>query len=76
MTRQEFYEELKDVLESEDSVKGDELLSDLGGWDSLAVMTYIAMVDEQCGVTLSASKLAEAVSVEDLITMLGDKISD
>lgn len=77
MTKQEFLRELEDVLEADvDSIKGDETLADLGSWDSLAVMTFIAMVDEKCGVTIAASKLSDAQSVGDLIALLGDEISD
>lgn len=77
MTKQEFLRELEDVLEADvDSIKGDETLADLGSWDSLAVMSFIAMVDEKFGVTLAASKLADAKSVGDLIALLGDKIFD
>ena len=76
MTKQEFLRELEEVLEADvDSIKGDETLADLGSWDSLAVMSFIAMVDEKCGVTLAASKLSDAKSVGDLIALLGDKIS-
>jgi acyl carrier protein len=76
MTKQEFLRELEDVLEADaESIKGDETLADLGSWDSLAVMSFIAMVDENYGVTLAASKLAAAKSVGDLIALLGDNIS-
>lgn len=77
MTKQEFLRELEEVLEADvDSIKGDETLADLGSWDSLAVMAFIAMVDEKCGVTLAASKLADAKNVDDLIALVGDNISD
>ena len=76
MTKPEFLRELEDVLEAEvDSIKGDETLADLGSWDSLAVMAFIAMVDEKLGVTLAASKLAEATTVGGLIALLEEKIS-
>ncbi len=76
MTKQEFLRELEEVLEADaSSINGDETLAELGSWDSLAVMTFIAMVDEKFGVTLAASKLADAKSVGDLIALLEDKIS-
>lgn len=77
MTKQDFIRELESVLELDvNSIDEDQVLADLDNWDSLSIMTFIAMVDEKCGVTLSASKLADAKSVTDLITLLGDKISD
>jgi acyl carrier protein len=76
MTKKEFLTELEDVLEADaGSITGNEALTDLEGWDSLAVMAFIAMVDEKFNVTLSASKLANSKNVGDLIAVLGDKIS-
>ncbi|MFC1453930.1 acyl carrier protein [Verrucomicrobiota bacterium] len=76
MTKQEFLTHLEDILEADaGSVTGDEALTDLAGWDSLAVMAFIAMVDEKFDVVLSASKLAGSKNVGDLIALLGDKIS-
>jgi len=77
MTKQDFLRELENVLELDvNSINEDQILDDLDNWDSLSVMTFIAMVDEKTGVTLSASKLADAKTVTDLIVLLGDKISD
>lgn len=76
MTKREFLTELEDVLEVDaGSITGNEALADLEGWDSLAVMAYIAMVDEKLDVALSASKLVKSENIGDLIAMLGDKIS-
>jgi acyl carrier protein len=77
MTKQEFLTELEDVLEADaGSITGNEALTDLEGWDSLAVMAIIAMANEKFDVILSASKLAKAKNVGDLIALLGDIISD
>lgn len=76
MTRQEFLTELEEVIEADTgSITGDEALADLAGWDSLAVMTFIAMVDEKFDVTVPANKIAASKNVGDLIALLGDKIS-
>jgi acyl carrier protein len=44
------------------------------GWDSLAVVSLIAMVDEQAGLTLAPKEIAKAATVADLIGLLGGKI--
>jgi len=76
MTKNEFLKELEEVLEADaGTITGEQALDDLAAWDSLAVMAFIAMVDEKFGITLSASKLAEAKTVGDLISLLGDKVS-
>ena len=56
------------------TLKGPEVLSDIGGWDSLAVMGFIALVDEKFETTLSPKRLAACRTVNDLIGLIGDKI--
>ena len=76
MTKQEFLRELEEVLEADaGSLAGDESLSGMPAWDSLAVMAFIAMVNEKLDVNLSAARLAEAKNISDLIALLGNKIS-
>ncbi|GGF24079.1 hypothetical protein GCM10011611_32710 [Aliidongia dinghuensis] len=54
----------------EGTLQGNEQLSDIPEWDSLAVISFIALVDEQFGVILEGEKLAEAKSVADLLALL------
>ena len=76
MTKKEFLALLEDMLEANaGSMTGEESLNELEGWDSLAVMGFIAMVDQNFGVTLSPPKIAKSKSVQDLIVLLGDKIT-
>jgi acyl carrier protein len=76
MTKREFLSEFEAILEAAPgSLKGDESLPGLEGWDSLAVVSLIAMVDEQFGVTLSPKEIAKAGSISDIIRLLGDKIA-
>jgi len=77
MTKQDFLTAIEDVVEADaGTITGNEALADLEGWDSLAVMVFIAMVNEKFDITLSASKIANSKSVAELIALLGDKISD
>lgn len=50
-------------------------LTDVPGWDSLAVVGLIAALDRQLGVRVQASALAQCKSVQDLIALAGDKVS-
>lgn len=71
MTRAEFYGLLDEITEAAPgTVKGTEALRDLAGWDSLALVSFIAVVDERFGVTLSASKLQKCETVGDLVALL------
>ena len=75
-TRQTFLALFEQILEvAPGTLKGDDVLAGMDGWDSLAVVSLIAMVDEQCGITLSPRAIAKAESVEDLIGLLGDRIA-
>jgi len=71
MTRAEFLGLLDEITEAKPgTVKGTEQLTELEGWDSLAVVSFIAVVDEHFGVTLSAEKLQKCRSVDDLVSLL------
>jgi acyl carrier protein len=52
------------------TLTGGEVLAELEMWDSLAVISFIALVDERFGVVIEGERLARAVSVEDLITLV------
>jgi acyl carrier protein len=77
MKRQEFIKLLESILEMDPgTITGTEAMADLDGWDSLAVVTFIAMVDENFGITLSPKKIADSQSIPDLVALLGDKIKE
>jgi acyl carrier protein len=57
------------------SVKRDVLLSDLPEWDSMAVVGFIAMVDEKFGIVLSANRLRECKTTTDLAQLVEDSNS-
>lgn len=67
-----FREKLLDVLEVE-SIKDNEILKDFDSWDSLTVLTIIATVDSEFGITMSASELEELVTIKDLFTFIENK---
>jgi acyl carrier protein len=64
MQPQEFYALLDEILELEPgTIKGDETLESLDTWDSLAVISFIAMVDQHFEIILESKKLMQAESV-------------
>lgn len=76
MTKKEFLSLFEEILEAAPgALTGAEPLQGLEGWDSLAVVSLIAMVDEQFGMTLSPKDIAKAGSIADLIGLLGDKVT-
>ncbi len=75
MTKKEFMENFEDLLEIErGTLNGDELLANITGWDSLTVMSFIAMVDANLGLTLNARAISQAESVHDLVNLVADKL--
>lgn len=53
------------------TLTGDESLDSLDGWDSLAVISFIALVDEKLGLVVEGEKLAKAKTVRDLLLLAG-----
>ena len=40
-------------------------------WDSLAIMSAVALIDEHCGATVSGDELARCSTVADVLTLAG-----
>ncbi|MEO7082847.1 MAG: acyl carrier protein [Gemmatimonadaceae bacterium] len=72
MTRTEFLSEFEIVaLQAPGSIKGQEALDSLDGWDSLAVVEFMSMADEKLGVQLDPRKVATCSNVDDLASLCG-----
>jgi acyl carrier protein len=66
---EEFYGKLADILEV-DEVKGSDVLEDFAEWDSLSVLSVIAMIDAQYGVNLTAADLKGIGSAQALYELV------
>jgi acyl carrier protein len=70
MDKQSFLTNLEEMLElSAGTLRGGESLSQLAEWDSLAVVSFIAMVDSKYGKSVEANKLAQARTIDDLFVL-------
>ena len=68
MTREEKIEIIADILEVEpDEVQEDMVLEDFETWDSVAVLSVIAMRDEHFGKYPHASEIRSYIKVGDLM---------
>jgi len=68
----EFIEKLKETLELEDEeLNEDTNLKDLEEYDSLSVLSIIAMIDENFGKQLSAQQFSDVTTVKSLIEKIG-----
>lgn len=76
MTKKEFISLVETITEaSPGTLSGDDKILALDGWDSLAVVSFIAKIDEACGITLSPKGIVSAKNLNDLMALLGDKIT-
>ena len=71
MTRDEFLVEMQDVLQTEEALTTDTVLTDLAEWDSLAVMATMAFLDRNFGVKLKISDVKELNTVGDIAMKAG-----
>ncbi len=70
MTPTEFYAALDEMLELDPgTITGNERLEDIEAWDSLAVISFIALVDEKFDILVETEKLAAAESIADLYAL-------
>ena len=77
MTKHEFLENIEELLEADPgSINESTVLVELGRWDSITAMGLIAMIDEMFEIILSPQKLANAKTIQDIIVLLGDKLTD
>jgi acyl carrier protein len=75
MQQSAFYAELAELLDTDVSnINPNAFLEDLG-WSSLAVVSFIALADENFDVILKPSKLIECKTVGDLIKLLDGKVT-
>jgi acyl carrier protein len=51
-------------------MQGGEILENLVAWDSLAVIGFIAVVDENYGINVSPSGIKLAKTIDDLFALL------
>lgn len=77
MTLAGFYALIEEILELDPkSVRGDQPFRDLEGWDSMAVLNFIAMMDEQFEIVISPKDLAACVVVDDLARLAKEAVGN
>ena len=70
MTKETFLENMADILDAEEEISFDTELSGLEEWDSLSIVSYIAMANASCGMKVDVKKVREAVTIGDLYDLL------
>jgi acyl carrier protein len=70
MRRKEFLLSMDKLVElPRGTLKGDEKLNDLEQWNSLAIISFIALVDTNNRVKVSLGQIMSSVTVSDLLAV-------
>lgn len=67
---EKFIEKMVDILDAEEEVTMESVLEDIEEWDSLSLVSYIAMANSSYGKKINASEVRKAVTVQDLYDLV------
>lgn len=71
MNLQEFIEDFSDILQTEEKIGVDTVLSDLPEWDSLAIMSLTAYFDSKLNIKLQMSDVNKFHTFADIVNKIG-----
>jgi len=70
VTREEFLTQLDELLElPAGTLKGGEKLEELENWNSLAMVSFMTLVDEHFKIKLSPRQFVNCATVNDLLSL-------
>lgn len=70
MEKNVFIEKMSDILDVEDEITMDTKLDELEEWDSLSIVSYVAMANTSCGKRIEPKIVREAETIRDLYELL------
>jgi len=74
MKRSEIIPELENVLGLEvGTINEDANIVDVPQWDSMAILSFIAFVEDQFDLVLEGDQIAEVKTFKELFDLIGDK---
>ncbi len=72
MDKPAFFAAVAEILEADPSgLTGAETIESIGNWDSLSVISFVAMVDSDMDQIVDAEKLKDARTLDDLAALVG-----
>ena len=71
MTKEEFFNRMKDVLQTDTTLTADTVLDDLVEWDSLSMMATLAFLAKDFGVEVGLRDFKEMSTIDDLAVKAG-----
>ena len=75
MTKEEFVQEIMEILEIEDAslVQDTTVFREMDEWDSLAALSTISMIDDEFGVTINNKDLRSVETLGELYDMVTER---
>jgi acyl carrier protein len=74
MKRSEVIPELENVLGLEvGTIKEEANIADVPQWDSMAILSFIAFVEDQFNLVLEGDQIAKVKTFKELFDLIGDK---
>lgn len=71
MNKEQFLEEMVEVLQTEDEITMDTVLEDLEEWDSLSIMSTMAFLDKNFGIKTNMSDYKNMTTIGDIARKAG-----
>ena len=72
MDKLKFLSSLEDLIEADPgSLSEATILADIPGWDSMAIMGFIAFADEELGSNPNPAAIKTCRTVQDLMKLVG-----
>ena len=71
MTKEEFLNEMVEVLQTEEELSFETVLDDLDEWDSLSVMATMAFLEKSFGVKTTMKDYHEMKTIGDIAKKAG-----
>jgi acyl carrier protein len=68
------YEKLADILETDD-IQDTDILRDFEYWDSLTILSILAMLDSELSINMSSEEIDECITVKDFQLKVQSKIN-
>lgn len=69
---EKFIERIVEMLDTDRIIDQNTLLSDIEEWDSLSVISFLAMVDIKYQKVMSEDDVIKAKSIQDLYNLVAD----
>lgn len=67
---EQFIEKMMDVLDCEEEITMDTVLKDLEEWDSLSLVSFMAMANANYGKKVQPADVKAAVTIQDLYELV------